>query len=188
LGIDEDLVFGVTVVLIDPNGGIDIEVPLDPSVDPGEIGFVDGAPLEGPFELCLGPFVTTGHHQPGGLLIDPVDGIGIRPGVVADLIEEGVGGLRFVGVDEDPAGFVEDQEITCHQNRLKASTLGLEKHHFDLSRYFGGLVSCGFAVYDEPAAVYQALCLSLGHPKLAHDKDKPMHALRYEKFFFDKWH
>jgi len=103
--------FGSAVVRVDTDGGVYFEIVLDSAIDPGQIAFVYGLALEGSFEKCLGFFVAAGEYQAGGFLIDTVNSIGVLAGMGADLIEEGIGSLGFVGMDKGAAGLVKYEKV-----------------------------------------------------------------------------
>ena len=95
------------VVVVEEDRGVDAEGFFDSALDPGPIALLDRFAFESALEETFGLFVAAGQEQAGGLFVDSVDGVGVLPAEMADLVKHGVGGCHLFGMDQHAAGFVE---------------------------------------------------------------------------------
>jgi len=188
VGIDEDLVFGGAVVLIEKDGGIDAEGFLHSTLDPGPIALLNGFALEGTLEKALRLLVAAGQQEAGGLLVYAVDGVGVLAAVITHLVEHGVGGAHLFGVDQDAAGFVEEVEVGGTENGTVPPVFGFEPDHLHVATDPGGFVGKRLPVAEQASPVDDTLSLPLADAEGLHEPDESQGLLFEMKAFEDEGH
>lgn len=107
---------------------------LDPPPDHSQVDFFDLSLFELALELRVGPGASSHHHNPRGFFVQPVDDprpLGMTdPLDAGEMMDEGIDEGPVddpgPGMDDQPGGFVEDDDVLIGVNHVQGNLLGKE--------------------------------------------------------------